>query len=210
MPPAVVPVRLVPRVMTRLRGTATSATLLTLSDTLASFHSTQVGCPLWIVSGRGAGQARIIASVTATKLTLARPWLILPDTTSVYQVGGISWRFRTRWFRYRDDDKEQARRLELTFEPCVQPSQVEAKLYQDRDDVAVLQGSTGELNGWTSVQGAPELVGDLTRVIGYLQRRLDGFKDLYADGPRFLQVELSGVANQEPVRLYELVIDGVK
>lgn len=196
-----------------LRGTATSAGLTTLTDSAANFSASLIHCPVSIVSGRGRGQRRIVADVTATSLALTQPWLVLPDSTSVYQVGGIQWRYRTKLWRYREDDEEQPRRLELLFEPMGSPTQIEVRAYQDRSGFPVLWGSSSSQaddNGFSTMEGDEVLLGDLTRRNGFLQKRLDGFRDLYADGPRFLQLQLSGVINQDILRLYSLSVDGVK
>ena len=196
-----------------LRSTATSAGTLTLTDATAVFDSSLVGCPITIVSGTGRDQQRIIAAVTPTQLTLVQPWLVIPDSTSVYQIGGIQWRFRTKLWRYHDDDEEMARRLELLFEPCASPTEIEVRLYQDRNPDAVLWGGTtsqADYNGFSTIANDEVLLGDLTRKNGFLQKRLDGFKDLYADGPRFMQLILSGVTNEDILRIYSMTVDGVK
>jgi len=45
-----------------------------------------VGCLVVITAGAGVGQTRIIASNTATVLTVTVPWGVAPDATSVYQI----------------------------------------------------------------------------------------------------------------------------
>ena len=46
-----------------------------------------------ITRGRGAGQERAISANTATAITVAPPWDVEPDATSVFVVAENSWRF---------------------------------------------------------------------------------------------------------------------
>lgn len=196
-----------------LRGSVSSAGPITLTDVTASFTGDLVGTPLVLVSGRGAGQRRIVGNVAGGTLTLNQPWLILPDTTSTYQLGGIQWRWKSKIWRWHDSEQEIARRLELLYEPCLTPAQVEARLFFDRSSQPVVFANTvagKDYGGFDSQAGDPALRGDLTRPIGYAQRRLDGFRELYADGPRFVEMQLSGVTNQDQVRIYQMGLDGAR
>ncbi len=194
-----------------VRGTATSASPTSLTDTLASFSSSLVGSPLVVVDGAGRGQRRIITQVDTTTLTIDVPWTTLPDATSAYQCGGISWRYRTGWFRFADNENENPRRLEITFQPTLAPCTLDARLYYDRSTDPVEWGSTyssDDASGFSSEQGSPHLVADLAKAIGFVQRRLDGRRETYADGPRLVQVELSGVSNQDLVLIHGVRLDG--
>ena len=80
------------------RGSVASATSTTLTDTDAAFVTTGVGlkgCDVYITSGRGAGQRRIVASNTATALTVTAAWTTNPDDTSTYQVGAVKGQMTT-------------------------------------------------------------------------------------------------------------------
>lgn len=78
-------------------GSVTSATLTTLTNTSANWETaipfSTPGKGLFnratvsIVSGKGTGQTRFITSNTATTLTLDKPWLSIPDSTSTYTIG---------------------------------------------------------------------------------------------------------------------------
>ena len=90
-----------------LTGSATSATKTTLTDSDAEFfvpgdgenfnqYNTAISTGLgldgaWvkIVQGTGAGQKRRILRNIATQLFLDGAWAEVPDTTSVYEIGGI-------------------------------------------------------------------------------------------------------------------------
>jgi hypothetical protein len=73
-------------------GRVSNATSTTLTDGGASWLPGAFipnGTNSWsdlIVSGTGAGQVRLILNNTANQLTIAMPWVIQPDSTSVHQV----------------------------------------------------------------------------------------------------------------------------
>ncbi len=194
-----------------VRGTATSSTPHTLTDTSALFDQGIVGAEVAIVAGTGRGQSRCIVSTTATTLTTKHPWRVRPDTTSVYQIGGVSWTYRTGWFRFVDSEDETPRRLEVVFEPTEADCTLAARVFFDRSrdpvEWAYDLDSTQSM-GFSSEDGDTQLVADLTKASGFVQRRLDGHKELLIDGPRFVQAELSGRSNADPITVYEATIDG--
>ena len=100
-----------------VRGTATSAGPLSISDSSASFPLGLAGAPVSIASGKGCGQQRRITYNTTTTLTVDRPWIIRPDATSVYQVGGVNWTWQSGWFRYADEESDNNRDVEMIFQP---------------------------------------------------------------------------------------------
>jgi hypothetical protein len=51
------------------------------------------GATVRITTGTGAGQERIIASNTASTLTVTTQWSIQPDTTSSFLIAGSAWQF---------------------------------------------------------------------------------------------------------------------
>ena len=72
-------------------GTATGGTANSLEDTSKNFSFCTAGstCRQYgvkITSGAGAGQFRQVVSNTATSITVAADWQVVPDTTSHYQV----------------------------------------------------------------------------------------------------------------------------
>ena len=194
-----------------VRGNVTSATLTSISDTLSVFASPVVGAPLCILDGRGKGQARVITAVSGNTLRVDQPWLVLPDSTSVYQVGGIQWRFRSGYYRWIDSEDETPRRIEIVFEPASEPCTLDARLFIDRSQVAVAWATnyvSADANGFASTCGNTDLVADLTKPSGFVQRRIDDHRELYIDGPRFVTLEIGGVSNQDPVTIYQITLDG--
>jgi hypothetical protein len=70
-----------------MAGTATAGGASTLTDAAQTWRTNQfAGRTLYILAGTGAGQTRIIASNTATVLTVTVAWTTNPDNTSQYQI----------------------------------------------------------------------------------------------------------------------------
>jgi RHS repeat-associated protein len=80
----------------RPSGTSTGGnTSTTLNDTHQAWMPNQWrGRAVEIISGTGAGQLRVIASNTATALTVSAAWAVTPDATSVYAVQGDRTRYQ--------------------------------------------------------------------------------------------------------------------
>jgi hypothetical protein len=46
-----------------------------------------------IISGKGAGQERIVEDNSATEITITQPWHVVPDNTSRFTVAEAGWRY---------------------------------------------------------------------------------------------------------------------
>jgi hypothetical protein len=195
----------------KLRGSVTSATPTSLTDSAGRFGDDVQGAPVSIVSGRGRGQWRTVAQATATRLDLDRPWNVRPDDTSVYQVGGVSWRWRMGWLRWAPAEVEGPRRLEILHEPSASEQGLLAYYYADRSATPTewdADYEAGDLSGLGTARGDDAMAGDLSRANGFLQRRMDGHKELYIDGPRLFSWELRGVTSEDPAVIYQVTLDG--
>lgn len=192
------------------RGTATAATLFTLTDAGAHFKVT-AGVPVSIVSGRGKEQTRMIASATATQLTVASPWNILPDATSVYQVGGIPWAFITGWFDYSPSEPNNVRAVDVEFIPTTKPAEMTMRRFSDYKNDPDQMGFTfsrDQDQGIETTKGSGDLVADLTKPLGFVRKRLDGRNESEADGNKFFQLELTGVGGDCPTTILNIGLDG--
>jgi hypothetical protein len=70
-------------------GTATAGTSTTLTDSTKSWTTNRwANYVVRILHGTGIGQTRVIASNTATALTVQNAWTTTPDTTSVFAIQG--------------------------------------------------------------------------------------------------------------------------
>ncbi len=195
------------------RGRVTGSAPCTLSDAYAEFADSIVGAPVVIVSGRGVGQRRKVVAVTTTTLALDVPWLVQPDESSVYQVGGIQYRYRTGWFRWLSGEDQQPRSLEVQFEPHDSECLLDLAVYQDRKTTPEVWDSTRqgrEAGGFDSRRGTARMTADMASGEPFARRNFDGRKERRLDGPRLVSFELSGVTAVEQVRLYHLSVEGVQ
>lgn len=194
-----------------VRGTVSSATLDTFTDGLASFPSVGVvGNPVSIVAGTGAGQQRIVRSISGKTVKLTQPWLTLPDTTSVYQLGGIQWRYETGWFRFLLSEEFIERRIAVVFQPTPSQATMTLRLFFDFSPTPVAWKqnlSLAEGNGVSVQDGSGDLLVDLTKPSGYIQKRFPGHREFYIDGPRYVTVQLSGVTGADPQKVYLISLD---
>jgi hypothetical protein len=192
-------------------GTSTSLSVGASSPVSAGI----VGFPVNIIAGRGKGQWRIVTSVDeqadgTTRLSLKTPLLTIPDTTSIYQLGGIPWEYRTGLFRWLDSENDYVRRVEIQYSPTASSQQVTLRRYRDRTGTPVEMAFTRNDNGVQTTKGSADIVFDMQRDTGFAQVRLDGSKETYADGPRLTQIGLEGVACGEHTRIFQITVDGVK
>jgi hypothetical protein len=196
-----------------VRGTVTTGLADGFTDGASSFPGTGVvGSPVVLVAGRGKGQRRIVASVTGQTIRTTQPWTVLPDSTTVYQLGGIVWLFLSSVWRFVLDEEENPRRVEVVFQATTNPGSFDALLYLDRSNSPILWDETEtseQGNGFASTKGSAALTADLTKPSGFVQKRIDGRREFYVDGPRFVELELQGVSGQDQVTVYQIVIDGV-
>lgn len=196
-----------------VRGTVTSSTMTSLTDSGATFSSDLAGWPVVIVEGTGKGQTRIIASRTATALQLTQPWLILPDTTSVYQVGGISWRWKSSRRTWAELQQNAPRRIEVSFRPLDNDATFDLRLYNNYSGTPITWDAdyaSADHGGIKAVAQETDLVCDLTTEEGAVQQDMSGWRDLRGSGWRYLNVELKGVQNQEQVVIDGVIIEGAR
>ncbi len=187
-------------------GTITARGRLWIEDSQASFSPLLVGTTICLLTGRGVRQWRRIDAVSGTRLYLDRPWRIRPSVRDGYQLGAIRWSYRTGLFWWVPSDVESPRRLEVRFTPT--PGQFLLQCYQDRSVSPVVwdyTSASADAMGMASTRGSADLVGDLSKESGFLQRRMDGQKDMYLDGLRQFAVRLDGC---QPARFSGVRIDG--
>lgn len=196
-----------------VHGAITAQTLTGLTDLTAIFPPLGVvGNPVSIVDGTGKSQTRRVVSVAGTSIAIRDPWLQLPDATSVYQLGGITWRYQCGDFRYLENEKNEPTRIELVFQAQVASATMTMKVFRDYLAIPVnwqVSKSFQAGNGVRLVAGQPGIDVDLTKANGWVQQRLDRHRDPYADGPHYVNIELSGITSAELTRIYQITLDGV-
>lgn len=197
-----------------VRGTVSSSTLTSFTDSSASFPSSGVvGYAVSIVAGMGKGQQRIVRAVSGTTVHVVQPWMVAPNSTSKYQLGGIPWLWKTGRFRWVKDEEFENRRVEVCWEPTSEECTMDMQVYRDfsatpRDWQTTYRSGDG--GGVASTQGSPRLVFDLTKSHGVASKAMGDRKEYFSDGARFVSVELSGVTNDDEVRVYEVNVEGAR
>jgi hypothetical protein len=196
-----------------VRGTVTSSTILSLTDSQAAFpeNGTVVNSPVVIVDGTGKGQVRRVVEVDGQILKINRPWMEKPDTTSVYQLGGIKWNYRTTWMRFAPNETSEQRQVEVIFSPTGDPATMDFRIRYDFSDDPVEQGTfRSDEAGWLSRDEETDILIDLEREDGIVTIPMPGGKDRGLPGRRFVQPELGGCPNQDPVSLFQVAVDGIQ
>lgn len=192
-----------------LRGTATAADQYTLTDSLATFPPNLAAVPIFIADGTGAGQYAIISENTATTIVVVKGWDVIPDLTSVYQIGGVQWSWKSGWRRAADDESENPRDLELVFAPCPSAQSMHFSFYFDHATVPANEWGYGQTSDGIAITASvSEAVVDLTTSRGYVTQRMSAHRDPYGFGHRYLAVKLDGVQGEDAARLYHVVING--
>jgi hypothetical protein len=191
-----------------LRGTVSSAGPHSLTDSSTSFPPNLAGAPVSIADGRGVSQQRRIVSNTATTLVFDRPWIVRPDDTSTYQVGGVNWIWQSGWFRYVDEEQSNTRDTEVIFQPLKAATSANMRLYFDHSTTPESWDRTIEQDGVRTISGTPEVTMDLTYKAGFAAHRHHGHRDPLTQGTRYVSVELSGVQGAEIHRLYQITMNG--
>lgn len=193
-----------------LRGTVTGSGLTSLADSSANWSSSLIGLNVRIVSGRGRGQSRIIHAVSGTTLRVVDPWTTKPDTTSVYQIGGIEWRWRSGWFRWTPSQAgEEARRaFDVVFQPTTAESALSLVSHKNLVATPEDQALTTDVNGVRTTDGEPEVEIDTTQTEGHIRHVVTDHRDVKAYGKEKVRVSLEGVANAERQRVLDVVVEG--
>lgn len=199
------------------RGAATSATVDSISDSTAAFADNLEGAPVAIVSGRGKDQVRLIASVDGTRINVTQPWLTIPsvdgDDQSTYQIGAIEWQWISGWHRYLPEESDNARAVELYFEPMNVPCTLDIRLFEDNNTAATKFGvdyhgdAVSYQRGTTDVRVDLEIMAEATQGYGLL--RCDGGQELWNRSPNLLTIELHGFSAEETPILYHVSVKGV-
>jgi hypothetical protein len=196
-----------------VRGTVTSCGLTSITDATATFPSTGVvNNPVVIAEGRGAGQRRNVSSVSGQTIYVDEPWLILPDTTSVYQLGGIQWHYTSAWFRFVLSEQYIERRVATLVEPTLNDARMTLQVFVDFANTPIswqASMTSEEGGGVQSTAGGTDLLIDMKKTSGYAQKRMAGNREFFTDGPRYTQLKLSGVTSRDAQRVYFVAFDAV-
>ena len=204
-------------VSSQSRGTATSATSTTLTDSGASFGSTTVGAPLAILSGTGKGQLRKITAQTRTQLTVAT-WTTTPDPTSVYLVGEVSWSFKTGIMDLVDVKKQNRRAFRLTYNPTSGANALDMRRYFNHESSPennVMPQGIDTYGVVTRTASDPDDVVDLKLArsslgnsAGWGESTFSGHRSEVTEGKRWVTCELRGFKGDDLIEIFSLDIAG--
>lgn len=191
------------------RGSVTASGLASVTASGAAFTSAVVGLSVRIVAGTGVGQQRTIHAISGTTvLKVATPWLVKPDTTSVYQIGGIKWTWRSGWFRWGVSQQQAVRGLDVVFEPTAAASRLSANVFDNLSSTAQVFKDSRASNGMETTAGSADLVMDTTQSEGHVRQALTATRQSSVYGKEKVRVSLTGVANAERQKIYEVIVDG--
>jgi hypothetical protein len=188
-------------------GEVTAADIMSMTDSLAAFPATTIlGAPLVITDGRGSGQVRkIVERTSATKLRIDAPWLIVPDTTSQYQIGGIPWRLRSAQFRISPPELYQNRCMEICLTPSTGFMGVEhfyGRSVQTMKVAASYEAGGGVRTRVDESIQAIDMSKDLVRIA------LPSTRTYHSAGIRYYSFELSGVTGETETRVGQALLEG--
>jgi hypothetical protein len=192
------------------RGTVGAAGPLALVDAGATFLADLAGTPVQIVAGKGAGQARVIVSASGSRLGIDRPWNIIPNGTSTYQLGGVPWVWRSGWYALTAGEAEAPNDLDLVYEPLQRPTTVDAQIYYDHAKQPEAWALDQAQDGVTTTFGDPTIRFALNTPRGFSRQRMAQHAEPYAYGSQFVSVKLGGVQATEPVQVYSVVLKGAE
>lgn len=198
-----------------VRGNPSSSGALSLTDVAANFLTSGIGsiinAPVVITDGSGKGQTRRIISATNTSLVVDIPWTTTLDTTSVYQIGGVSWVWKSTWWRLSRSELMADRSIELLYLANASSCTMDVRTRGDFDGLDVQKQSfTSKQGGGVRTDtGLPDKVVDLTKPSGTVLIRIPGNKENFTDGRRYMQMELAGSTNKNPVSVFEVIVEGM-
>jgi hypothetical protein len=202
------------------RGTVTSATLTSLTDSNVTQPSAAPGAAVVIVSGRGKGQKRIVSTVSGGRINVNYPWSIIPDPTSVYQIGGIDWRVRLGKYIWPAVESYTKRAFTFWFQPTQFPASFDVRHYLSHHPLPARMQRDGVHGLLTTTVNDPDAVIDMQHerteggVPSYspgLERiDLSAAADQQIPTDRAVSIELRGVQGVDPIVLGQISMEGLK
>lgn len=192
-----------------LRGFVDTADSTSFTDSTASFNAVE-GAPVSIVDGTGRGQTRVIAGASETSIEVVVPWDVIPDSTSLYQIGGIPWRWRSGWFRFLDHEEDMPRDVEVVFRPTDRETTLDLQLYYDQDSSPRQWDRDLEQDGVITKRGESRIAVALGTKRGWARQRIVDHGGTYSIADTFVSVEMSGVQAGSPVRVSQVVLNDIE
>lgn len=177
------------------------------------FDADIVGAPIHIAEGRGVGQTRVIVSVSDSTIEIDRTFAVVPDTTSIYQIGGFRWQYRTPLMLLASPPGTKAMRsVQTRFEPTAEPSTILIRKYNDfgnTPDVFAYTKTSEEGDGAAVTDGESEIILDSTLETGSVFQAFDGSSTPRSRTSRAMRLYYEGVPNGELQKIYAINVEGV-
>jgi len=196
-----------------VRGQPTAISVLSLTDSAATFSSSLALAPICIVGGRGKGQVRQIVEVSGTTLYINEPWSEQPSVSgsdqSTYQIGGIPWEYRTGWFHVTETENTVPRRLDVFYDPTDTENYIDVEVYADHDDAPITWAIDFSDDHITITQRDSRIQIDSSQPVGYSFIRLDGIRDFASYGTRWISFRISGAKGQDPLAITHIDARGL-
>jgi len=206
-----------------LRGTVESASLMSLTDSNAIWPSSLADIPIAIVDGTGRGQLRRIATASNGVVTITQPWTILPDATSIYQIGGFEWRWLGTIFKDITRLSDTTFAYHLLYEPTEHDAHLFLKEFPNHSQIPNKFGQKSgagvvyKNNGVRYSANEPDVYFDLKRTQstagedeGYKVVDTSGNRYVSGKSDRWTSPMLHGHATVDGIAIYGLMIDGVR
>lgn len=166
-----------------------------------------------VVSGKGKGQVRTVESVSGRTLTLSRPWKSKPDSTSVLQLGGFGYAFRSGKFQFAALDTQNPRTVRVSYRPSEVPGDTaDLRVYLDWSEEPMewyTRMHADETYGVSYEKDSPDAVFDTTKAFGLSFVRFDGRRSTNLDAPASMAFEIRGFVSASPVSFRQVVVEGV-
>lgn len=207
-----------------VRGTVTSATSTTLTDSTATFPTAVATnlCSVCIVAGTGKGQRRRVSTRnSSTQITVSSAWTTTPDTTSVYQIGGIEWLVKFSMLRFSGGGsaRQADRSIRVSFLPTTTAGSFDIRQYKDHESSPVNnqaafvsgQGITYSLADPDGVKNTIHAISGPTTTYepGYAYVPFDGGYEDVSVTRRWITPELRGFQGKDRITLYGVEVEGV-
>lgn len=203
-------------VTTAIRGTVTSASSTTLTDSTASFAATVVNAPVAIVGGTGKGQIRTITARTSTQLTVAA-WTTTPDSTSVYLIGGIQWSFKTGAMKFEASALMKQRQARLTYNPTANEATADLRRYLNHNASPESFAIPYDFGRGLTTDGTADATLDMLlsqftggNAPGFVYVPFDDGLDDQNVSDRWLALDLRGFQGLDRIEFYRLEVPGVE
>ena len=196
-----------------VRGSPTGVTILSLTDSAATFSSSLAFSTICIVGGRGKGQIRqIVKVVGTTRIEIDRPWSEQPsisgDDISTYQIGGIQWEYLTGWFHVVESEQNVARRIDVFYDPTTTDNVIDLQVYADHDTNPMTWAIDYEDDHIKIIARTPKIELDTTAKSGFAKVSLGAIREFSNYGPRWASFSLSGAKGQESVVINHIDLRG--